>query len=89
MKDSVALLHVTPRTVAFHKYEMMKRLGLTTNAELIQFAIKNGLVSPYPPPSLSVFPGKTRSSSRFNHSLFVAVCNLYDCRTVNIMSRLP
>ena len=45
MKEIGALLHVTPRTVAFHKYEMMKVLGLTTNAELIQFAVKNGLVS--------------------------------------------
>jgi DNA-binding NarL/FixJ family response regulator len=46
MKSIATLLHVTPRTVAFHKYEMMKHLGLKTNAELIQFAIKNGLVSP-------------------------------------------
>ena len=46
MKAIAALLHVTPRTVAFHKYEMMKRLGLKTNAELIHFATKNGLVSP-------------------------------------------
>lgn len=45
MKDTATLLHVTPRTVAFHKYEMMKRLGLKNNAELIQFAIKQGLVS--------------------------------------------
>ena len=46
MKDIAALLYITPRTVAFHKYTMMRKLGLKTNAELIQFAIKDGLVSP-------------------------------------------
>ena len=40
-----AILNVTPRTVAYHKYRMMDELTLETNAELIQFAIKQGLVS--------------------------------------------
>jgi DNA-binding NarL/FixJ family response regulator len=30
--------------VEFHKYQMMETLGLHTGAELIHFAIKNGLV---------------------------------------------
>jgi len=30
--------------VEFHKYQMMETLGLHTNAELIHFAIKHGLV---------------------------------------------
>jgi DNA-binding NarL/FixJ family response regulator len=30
--------------VEFHKYQMMEALGLHTNADLIHFAIKNGLV---------------------------------------------
>ena len=29
----------------FHKYQMMETLGLHTNAELVHFAIKNGLVA--------------------------------------------
>jgi len=29
--------------VAFHKYKMMETLGLKSNAELIQYAIKNHL----------------------------------------------
>jgi len=30
--------------VEFHKYQMMETLKLHTNAELVHFAIKNGLV---------------------------------------------
>jgi DNA-binding CsgD family transcriptional regulator len=37
-------LKVAPRTVAFHKYRLMEDLGLKTNAELLQFAIKNRIV---------------------------------------------
>jgi DNA-binding NarL/FixJ family response regulator len=44
MKEAAVLLNVTPRTVAFHKYRVMKEHGLANNAELIQFAIKQGLV---------------------------------------------
>src|SRR6185503_7780471 len=39
MKQVAALLNVTPRTVAFHKYRMMEQLNIRSNAELIQFAI--------------------------------------------------
>ncbi len=45
MKEAATILNVTPRTVAFHKYRMMEELTLKTNAELIRFAIKQGLVS--------------------------------------------
>ena len=45
MKETAAILNVTPRTVAFHKYRMMEELRLKTNAELIRFAIKRGLTS--------------------------------------------
>jgi DNA-binding NarL/FixJ family response regulator len=44
MKEVAAVLHVTPRTIAFHKYEVMKRLGVKTGAELVQYAVKLGLV---------------------------------------------
>lgn len=46
MKEVAHLLHVTPRTVAFHKYTLMRHLGVKTNAELIQQAVKLGLVRP-------------------------------------------
>jgi DNA-binding NarL/FixJ family response regulator len=37
-------LAISTRTVEFHKYQMMETLGLYTNAELVHFAIKHGLV---------------------------------------------
>lgn len=48
MKEVAETLNVTPRTVAFHKYRMMQDLKIKTNSELIQFAIKNGLIASSP-----------------------------------------
>jgi DNA-binding NarL/FixJ family response regulator len=45
MKEAAAALDVTPRTIAFHKYGIMKRLGLETNADLVKYAIKHGIVA--------------------------------------------
>jgi DNA-binding NarL/FixJ family response regulator len=44
MKEVGGILNVAPRTVAFHKYRMMELLRLKTSAELIQFAVKQGVV---------------------------------------------
>jgi len=44
MKRAAALLNVTPRTVAFHKYRMMEQLNIRSSAELIQFAITHHIV---------------------------------------------
>jgi len=41
MKQVGALLNVTPRTVAFHKYRMMEQLKVKSTAELIQYAVKH------------------------------------------------
>lgn len=43
-KEIAAVLGISARTVEFHKYRMMETLGLHTNAELIHFAIKHGIV---------------------------------------------
>ncbi len=43
-KQIAAVLEISPRTVEFHKYQMMEALGLHTNADLVHFAIKHGLV---------------------------------------------
>jgi len=43
-KQIASVLDISPRTVEFHKYQMMEALGLHTNAELVHFAIKHGLV---------------------------------------------
>jgi DNA-binding NarL/FixJ family response regulator len=46
MKEAGYILKLTPRTVAFHKYKLMERLGLRTNSELVQFAIREHIISP-------------------------------------------
>ena len=43
-KEIAATLSISARTVEFHKYQLMETLGLHTNAELIHFAIKHGLI---------------------------------------------
>ena len=45
MKEIAGVLNLKPGTVAFHKYKMMESLGLKSNAELLQYAIKHHLVS--------------------------------------------
>jgi len=45
MKEIARILKITPRTVAFHKYTMMEELGIKSTALLVQFALKQGLVS--------------------------------------------
>ena len=44
MKEVASLLEVTPRTVAFHKYQMMEQLGLKSTAELIQYAVRHHVI---------------------------------------------
>jgi len=44
MKEVAAVLNLTPRTVAFHKYRMMERLKVKSTAELIQYAVKHHIV---------------------------------------------
>jgi DNA-binding NarL/FixJ family response regulator len=39
MKEAAYILHVSPRTVAFHKYTMMEHLHIKSSAELIQYAL--------------------------------------------------
>jgi DNA-binding NarL/FixJ family response regulator len=43
MKEVAAVLHLSPRTVETHKYEMMHSLGVHTTAELIRFAYQHGM----------------------------------------------
>ena len=42
MKEIAAVLGIKPRTVAFHKYGMMKQLGAKSTADLIKIAVKLG-----------------------------------------------
>ena len=45
-KEIAFILDITLRTVRFHKYEIMKELGIGSNAELVQYAIKHSLIPP-------------------------------------------
>ena len=45
MKQIGRILKIKPRTVAFHKYGMMKHLGVKTTAELVQVAVRLGVVN--------------------------------------------
>ncbi|HEY6187524.1 MAG TPA: response regulator [Pyrinomonadaceae bacterium] len=45
MKEAAFILNVSQRTVAFHKYTMMEYFKVNSNAELIQYAIKNLLLT--------------------------------------------
>jgi DNA-binding NarL/FixJ family response regulator len=45
MKEVGDILHMTTRTVAYHKYRMMEVLGAKNNAELVKYAIRNHMVA--------------------------------------------
>jgi DNA-binding NarL/FixJ family response regulator len=44
MKEVAEALGITKRTVAGHKYAVMELLQLKTNADLVQYAIKHGII---------------------------------------------
>jgi DNA-binding NarL/FixJ family response regulator len=44
MKEVAAVLDLTTRTVAFHKYRIMEHLQLGNDAELIQYAVRHHVV---------------------------------------------
>jgi DNA-binding NarL/FixJ family response regulator len=44
MKETADVLNLRRRTIAFHKYHIMEKLGIKTMGELVQFAVKNRLI---------------------------------------------
>src|SRR5215469_16930311 len=54
MKEVGSVLSLTARTVAFHKYRIMEVLNFKSNAELVQFAVKNNFVALDPMPVCKV-----------------------------------
>jgi len=44
MREAADALTITPRTVAFHKYRVMRDLGLRTNADFIRFAVERHII---------------------------------------------
>jgi len=45
MKQVADTLKITKYTVALHKYAVMERLQIKSSAELVQYAIKHGIIS--------------------------------------------
>ena len=43
LKESADVLGVSVRTVEFHKYQIMRKLGIHTNAEMTKYAVKLGI----------------------------------------------
>ncbi len=43
-KEIGVLLNISTRTAEFHKYRMMEQLKIKTSAELVQYAVKHGMV---------------------------------------------
>jgi DNA-binding NarL/FixJ family response regulator len=52
MKEIAGLLNLSLKTVEFHKHHIMEAFNLKNNAELILFALKHGLISVDPEPSV-------------------------------------
>jgi DNA-binding NarL/FixJ family response regulator len=44
MKEVAGVLNMAPRTVAANKYQLMQHLNVKSTAELIQYAVKHGIV---------------------------------------------
>jgi DNA-binding NarL/FixJ family response regulator len=45
MKQVGGILHMTTRTVAYHKYRIMEVLGAKNSAELVKYAVRNHMVA--------------------------------------------
>ena len=44
-KEIATVLNISSRTVEFHKYRIMKDLGLKNAAELVHYAVKHGIIT--------------------------------------------
>jgi DNA-binding NarL/FixJ family response regulator len=45
IKQIAGILHLSDKTVEFHKHHMMQAFNLRSNADLVLFALKQGLIS--------------------------------------------
>jgi DNA-binding NarL/FixJ family response regulator len=52
MKEIAAVLNLSEKTVEFHKHHIMEVFNLKSNADLVLFAVKHGLISVSPEPHL-------------------------------------
>jgi len=67
MKEVACLLNLSEKTVEFHKHHIMDIFNLKSNADLVLFALKRGLISVNIEPRLRTEASPTRrQSSRFH-----------------------
>jgi DNA-binding NarL/FixJ family response regulator len=45
MKEVASLLDLSEKTVEFHKHQIMQAFNLRSNADLVLFSLKRGLIS--------------------------------------------
>ena len=43
-KEAADILHVSEKTIMFHKYHIMNSFNLKSNADLVLFALKHNLI---------------------------------------------
>lgn len=53
IKEMAAILHISPKTVEFHKACLTQKLGLRTTAELTRYAIQHGIIAVQVLPSVA------------------------------------
>jgi len=44
-KEIAAILNISVKTAEYHKYAITEALGIKTNAELVQYALRHGIIS--------------------------------------------
>ena len=44
-KEVASILNISVKTAEYHKYAILETLGLKTNAELVQYAIRHGIIA--------------------------------------------
>jgi DNA-binding NarL/FixJ family response regulator len=53
MKEIAAILNLSEKTVEFHKHHVMEAFNIKSNADLVLFGLKRGLIAVVPNPLLS------------------------------------
>jgi DNA-binding NarL/FixJ family response regulator len=44
-KEVAHILNISVKTAEYHKYAILDKLGLKTNAELVQYAVRHGIIA--------------------------------------------
>jgi DNA-binding NarL/FixJ family response regulator len=44
-KEVADILNISVKTAEYHKYAILEKLGLKTNAELVQYAVRHGIIA--------------------------------------------